>query len=215
MKTVHFHGVFEEMAKVKEYKFQVATPLELINALNSQVNGFAKYVSEHQIVLVASNEERTEFKAVHQNGFSDAFSELEHIHIAPIVQGSGIETALIAAGLSAAAAATVITVAVNLAVSFVVSQVIKALAPSPDSSGGSQETAKRPSFLYNGAKLVSEQGLPIPLIYGTHIHGGFNIGTDIDVVDIPYVPAPAPITGDAASQRGDQLPPETYQWGNE
>jgi predicted phage tail protein len=218
MKTVHFHGVFEEMAKVKEFQFSVKTPLDLFNALKSQIPGFSQYVAEHKIVVVAANEDFSKAEAVQQNGFDQHFSELEHIHVAPAVEGSGIETALIAAGYSAFAAAA-ITIVANLAISFVVSAIVKALAPSPDTSSGSAEADKRPSFLYNGAKLVGDQGYAIPLIYGTHMHGGFNIGTDIEIQDIPYVPAqiPAPAGSDTSwpvENRGPDLPIESFQGGS-
>lgn len=217
MKKVHFHGKFAEMAGVDSYSFAVTNPIELLACLNSQVKGFREYTGKNPIIMASTNDDMSVIETVKQNEFELSFGELDNIHVAPAVGGSGIETAIAALGYGAFATA-VIVVAANIAISFVVSAIIKALAPSPDSSDGAAEADKRPSFLYNGAKLVSEQGYAIPLIYGTHMSGGILIFTDLVIEDIPFVAAQAPFTpgadpGFVFESRGADLPTESYQWG--
>lgn len=108
----------------------------------------------------------------------------EEIHIVPRVEGAitlaaisavagvlgatGTVTAI--AGLSALAT-TVINVALLAVSSIALSAVSKAIAGSPTMDYAGSEAERKPSFLFNGAINVVEQGGPVPLIYGKHLAG--------------------------------------------
>ncbi|MDM0042152.1 hypothetical protein QTI05_24150 [Variovorax sp. J22R193] len=216
MKTIHFYDKVKELAGVDEHPFEVNSPLELINALTSQIKGFRELVRDNELIILSTNEDKSEYEYVSLENFQLKLGKLEHVHVMSVVEGSGIETAIAALGYGAFATA-VITIAVNIAISFVVSAIVKSLAPSPDTSEGTAEAASRPSFIYNGAKLVYEQGYAIPLIYGIHMSGGIVIYTDLVIEDIPYVPAeiamPTYVTDPAAGGRGELVGRVDYQFG--
>ncbi len=210
MKTIHFDGAIAQLAGCETVEMDVKNAQDLVSALNSQVKGFRKFAAENKIILAASKDGMEDAKAIVSHNREMTFEGRDHLWVVPAFSGSGIETAIIAAVGATGAAAVAITVAVNLAVSLVTSAIIKALAPSPDSSEGPAEAAKRPSFLFNGSILTYEQGYAIPLIYGNHHAAGIVIGTDIDVEDIPFDFAtmfPDPAGG--ASGRG-HVPAEAW-----
>ena len=48
----------------------------------------------------------------------------------------------------------------------------------------------RPSFLFNGVTNNSQQGGPVPLVFGTHLVGSVVINAGLNAEDIPYVAPP-------------------------
>jgi predicted phage tail protein len=106
--------------------------------------------------------------------------------IAPIVSGAGavgrillgaalIATAILAPGVgfvglkfavvqgATGFAAGLAAVAGNIGIALVLTGVAQLLSPSPKTPG---DTEKRDSFLFDNATETSNQGLPVPLLYG-------------------------------------------------
>ena len=212
MRTIHLYDSLKELAGVDTLQLDVDTPNELFSGLYSQVPGFQKHVRDKQLAVLLMNEDQSEYEYVSYANFQARLGRLEHVHLVPETAGSGIETAIIAAVGATGVAAAAITIAVNLAISFIASAIVKALAPSPSGNKGSIAAASNPSFIFNGAELVYEQGYPIPLIYGIHTTGGIVIYTDVSVEDIPFVPAQI-TTNPTTIGLGTSVDPLSYQWG--
>ncbi len=71
-------------------------------------------------------------------------------------------------------------------VAMVLAGVAGLLTPTMKSPKASDKAAadNNPSFLFNGATNTSEQGLPVPIVYGTFTIGSIVIDAAIDVIDI-------------------------------
>jgi predicted phage tail protein len=125
--------------------------------------------------------------------------------IAPIVSGAGsvgrilLGVALIAVaiavpgaafagvGFSAAAGAgfgaTLAAFAGNVGISLVLTGVAQLLAPSPKTPGDNE---KNDSFLFDRATETSNQGLPIPLLYGRFLAASpLIVSSSITTVGVP------------------------------
>jgi predicted phage tail protein len=90
-----------------------------------------------------------------------------------------------------------------LGVSMVLGGVSALLAqpPTPDAATDQAAPADRPSFLFNGVTNNSQQGGPVPLVFGTHLVGSVVVNAGLNAEDIP--------TGETASAQ----PPSWFPGG--
>jgi len=127
-------------------------------------------------------------------------SKYHTVHIIPIVEGEGPFAAVFAAigafagAYAATAAATAtflgLTAAswIMMGVSFALSGISALLAPSPempDPLVAQEDKASTPSFLFNGAVNVTEQGGPVVLVYGETMTGSTVISAGLMTESIP------------------------------
>jgi predicted phage tail protein len=56
--------------------------------------------------------------------------------------------------------------------------------PTMDSYAGAAGAEQRPSFIFNGAINNTEQGVPVPLVYGRHLTGSTVISAGMEVVQL-------------------------------
>jgi len=189
LRKIVLHGALAEETGVAEIELDINSPRDLFAALRSQVSGFRKAMMNHpDMHVILSNKKRTEVRAITPDIFIFPIDEnAKYVHILPTVAGSGAETVayLIMEMEFSYAAAVAVTVALNVAAAVALSYVASALAPSPDTSQGNPTDA-RPSFLFNGAVNVVEQGYPVPLVYGIHTTGSVVVSVGVDVAELPY-----------------------------
>jgi predicted phage tail protein len=94
--------------------------------------------------------------------------------------GTGLTTGTLAAGTLA------LTLAGNVALfgaALVLGGVAMAMAPTPKADYGSREDTSQ-SFLFNGVVNTTEQGGPVPLIYGRFMVGSKVISANVNVEDM-------------------------------
>jgi predicted phage tail protein len=167
----------------RSYEFDAASPKEIMSALSYQLEGFREYMAN-------AHEEGMGFRLVDEDPEGMSYEEVmmgcRRLIIAPIVSGAGaagrilLGVALIAAAILAPGvgfvglkfavvqgatgfAAGLAAVAGNIGVALVLTGVAQLLSPSPKTPG---DTEKRDSFLFDNATETSNQGLPVPLLYG-------------------------------------------------
>ena len=190
-RTIVFHGALAKQLDCESICLDVNSPTELVSGLRSQVPKFKVAMrGQRPLHILLSNADTSKVEALTTDTFQFPIGDnASHIHMVPSTEGAGIEamaiTAFMAMGASAAVAATLATITINLAVAYAIGRISSMLAPSPDTSGGNSADA-RPSFLFNGAVNVVEQGYPVPLVYGVHTVGSIVISSGIDVAEMPY-----------------------------
>lgn len=118
----------------------------------------------------------------------------DELHIFPAIMGSGGKggTLQIIIGavliiLGAVLLATPFGVPLILAgVGSIVGGIVSLLTKNPTFSIGEKGSVadERPSFLFNGAVNNTEQGVPVPLVYGNHVTGTTIISAGLDTVQI-------------------------------
>jgi predicted phage tail protein len=165
----------------RSYEFDAASPKEIMSALSYQLEGFREYMTN-------AHEEGMGFRLVDEDPEGMSYEEVmmgcKRLIIAPIVSGAGaigrillgvalIGVAILAPGagfaglafakVGAGAAAGLAAFAGNIGIALVLTGVAQLLSPSPKTPG---DTEKRDSFLFDNATETSNQGLPVPLLYG-------------------------------------------------
>jgi predicted phage tail protein len=113
----------------------------------------------------------------------------DELHIIPKIEGSGIEAALIAYGMSASMAAAVAFVATNIVLPMVLSYAVVALSPKPK-LGSSDEKEKKESYYFRKQENVTDPGTPIPLIFGRFTVGSIIASIGLRTKDIYVPPVP-------------------------
>lgn len=170
----------------RSYEFDATTPRQVISALCYQLEGFQEY-------LTTAHERGIGFRLVDDNAEGMDYAELllgcKQLAIAPIVSGAGaagrilLGVALIGIAIASAgagfaglgfanmvaqgsagfAAGGLAAFGGNIGIALVLSGVAQLLTPSPKTPG---DTEKKDSFLFDNATATSNQGLPVPLLYG-------------------------------------------------
>jgi predicted phage tail protein len=210
LRKVHIDSRLLGSEGVTELSLDVDTPRMLFAALCSQVTGFREAMIDNpRLAIVITDEEKHAVASISPETFEFPLgTSAEEIFVLLPIEGSGTETIaylIMEWEMSYAVAATVVSVATAVAINIGVSLVMMALAPSISTSGGSAKADERPSFLYGGPVNITEQGYPIPLVYGTFTVGSTVISAGVDIDEIAYVPA-------AITPPDTTVPAETWQW---
>lgn len=170
---------------------------QIFNFLKNLVPGFRQYMVEAPLFAFAKAKgEQVE----PVNSISEKLGDFTEIFIMPVIEGAadfGVGEAM--AAIAAAASAASAWVAANallvdillMAASAALSAILAPSAKSSKTNSANSET----SFLFNGAANTSEQGYPVPLVYGTFKVGSVIINAGVYNEDIPvdasYTPNPA------------------------
>lgn len=200
-------------------KLDVDTPRMLFNGLNSQAKGFRDYVSEHEnMSIVLTDADATAPQGIKVEEADMSLGAATDIHILPVVEGAGIETALVAAfvswGASAAVASFAAFVVISVGKMVIMGAIARMMAPSPDTSQGAARPDEKPSFIYNGAVNTVEQGYAVPIVYGIHMTGSIVISAGVSVEEIPYTKLSNPTYDALRGILGIQSPDAVYyQYG--
>lgn len=211
LRTIHLHGPAAEFANLNTIELDVDTPVSLFLGLQSQIKGFRQFLSEHKVATLLLDENKNVTDTITNENFVLSLGRAKEIHLVPETEGAGLEAALIAAGINATIASVITYIAVNVLLPMALGAIAAALAGSPKQEGGARD-GERPSFLYNGAVNVMEQGYPVPLVYGTHTVGSTVISVGIDVEEIapdaaeetkPNTPTAPPVEQDQYNPNAD------------
>jgi predicted phage tail protein len=164
----------------RSYSFVAHSPKDVISALSHQMDGFKQY-------LMDAHERNIAFKLVNDTAegmdYEQVLMPCKRLVIAPVVSGGGTTgKILLGVGLvalsfvsfgagawagvlggfgTAAGTAFGSMLAFNLGATLLFSGIAELLAPSPSSEGKDKE-----SFLFDRADNTTNQGTPVPVLYG-------------------------------------------------
>lgn len=210
LRKVHLHGTLADAAKITTAEFDVDTPLALFSALRSQVKPFRSYCDDNRLAVVLLDESGNAQSLSHED-FNFQLGSTTDIHLVPETEGAGFEAAAIIGAFQAGAYWTALYyIAVNVAIAVAVGLVIQALTPQPKLGKEAARPEENPSFSYNGAKNVVEQGYAVPLVYGIHMTGDVVISSGVSAEDISYTPVEIE-NGPGVIPR--DVPTVPWQWG--
>lgn len=113
--------------------------------------------------------------------------------------GAAFATPLIGSATMGLSYGTLVLVGASMILSGVSG--LLAQPPSPDAATDNAAPGDAPSFLFNGVTNNSQQGGPVPLVFGTHLVGSTVINAGLNAEDIP--------TGETASAQ----PPPIFGGG--
>lgn len=196
IRTVKLYG---EMAEKfgDTHSFNADYFSTLVNGVDLNSPGFKQYLTNNNVSVLKDNstinsEEECKLTLGNTNT----------IHIFPEIEGKSrgllvvVGIALIATGVGAAAggatlgaglgATTALGISAGTAILLGASLVVSSMMQPPKLGDATQaESAdNKPSFMYNGAVNVIEQGGPVPVVFGRFRVGSTVISAGIDVEQI-------------------------------
>lgn len=192
MVNVKLYGKLRKFGR--EFKFDVHSKREVIDALSCQIPGFKEFIlnAERQGLAFAIFEDK---KNLSEDDIALAASAGKTIRIAPIIMGSKsgglfqvilgavlIGAAFFTGGLSAGAGAGLAfgaKAAAGIGVALIAGGISQMLSPSTKLPKGYEQDGNVASYGFGGAITTTAQGNPVPLIYGRREVGGACISAGI------------------------------------
>lgn len=161
LRTVHLHG---RLGKKFGRKFELAvnTPTEAIRALVFQLPGFGPYIRHRGYVLTTGDG-----GAIDEAQLQLGMGRQTDIHVIPAGAAAGIETILLGATLLFTAVAGIAVLSM----------------PKVPTAASREEATKSSSFIFDGPQNVTEQGHPVPLVYGQFRVGSVVVSAGIATTD--------------------------------
>lgn len=178
MTTVKLSGSLAmQFFRKRDYLLESGTTRELMSALKNTVEGFEEFIRDQ-----ARRGMRYAIFRNRENVGEDRFtmSGTTEIRIVPVIAGSksgglfqtvlGVALIVVGAFLSATPFGPPL---IGMGISLALGGVMQMLSPVPKSPSQQEQsvTENKPSYLFNGAFNSTQQGLPVPVVYGTMLVG--------------------------------------------
>ncbi|MBX3589090.1 MAG: tail assembly protein [Ramlibacter sp.] len=200
------------------HRLAISTPHEAVRALSATVRGFADYLFEHNLPgfrVFVDRAGRT-LEQLHE-----PFGRMEVVKIVPVIAGrkSGAFQLILAGVLlffgapmlgglisSTSLGGAVASVGMSIGKALILGGVLQLLSPQRRGADLATNVENAPSYAFDGPVNQTQQGLPVPLVYGRIITGGAPISSGL------LAEEPVPAAGEAATEQ--ELPPEqpAYWW---
>ena len=167
---------------------ETGTTVEAFSALKHTVKGFEDFIRDS-----ARRGLRYAIFRNRENVGEDRFtmSGTTEIRIVPVISGSksgglfqtvlGVAMIVVGVVASAFGQAWIGAPLIQMGIAMTIGGVIQLLSPTPKSASQQEQasTENKPSYLFNGAFNSTQQGLPVPVVYGRMLVGSsvVSVGT--------------------------------------
>jgi len=200
LRNIYLYGYLAEKYG-KVHKFAVNSIGEVMRAMEANFPGFRNDIERDKLYHVACGEEIAENTCMDDTTVFMNYNKGD-FHISPEISGAGGNVGSILMGVLGVVLMVVsiwvppagllgmklITGALvfGVGLSLFASGIMGMLTPTPTGGdyGSREEADERPSYLFNGPVNTTQQGGPVPLIYGEVLIGSTIISTSLDVEDI-------------------------------
>jgi predicted phage tail protein len=173
--TVRLHGPLASQYGA-EHHFAISSPREAIEALDANFPGFRRdFLAVGHYALLVDGDWRDETNCPDVANFPVS----REMDICPIIEGRifapilSLTTALVGAGVTANVLAGVITLGLLVGASLL-------LSPKPKKPTGA-DSNKNENYIFSGPENVTEQGVPVPLVYGRCFVGSVVVSAGLEV----------------------------------
>ena len=215
IRDIQLYGNLAETYGYKTMSKDVDTTFDLVAALKSELKDFRSYLNEYpDQMVILTDKDRKNPRSIQQSFNGNEFGDAAEIHIIPNHNGAGIEVAVSVFGMTNALGIFVVNTIANMLISMALGSLAQALAPSPETQASEHDVQQQPSFLYNGTQNVTEQGFPVPVIYGIHMTGSIVVGAGISLEQLLVTPSQsAPPSNGGGGTQPSSPPAMSWQWG--
>lgn len=192
LRNIYFHGALAERFE-PEYRLDVASVAEALQALSLQLDGFKAYFSDHYYQIVRGNQCIDPASAEHQ---ALTLGEVNEMHVIPCAAGAKrgglgkIILGVAAIGLSfyvpgAGLAKGLITQGgvASFGASLLLGGVSSLLSPQPKAPTAAEQVAENKSALFNTPSTPFE-GMAIPVVYGRVRTEGIPVSQELRNIDL-------------------------------
>ncbi|VVM95900.1 tail assembly protein [Pseudomonas fluorescens] len=181
MATIKLSGsLAQKFWRQKDYLLETGSTQEAFSALKHTVDGFEEFIRDQARLgmryAIFRNRENVGVDRLTMSGTTE-------IRIVPIISGSksgglfqtivGVVMIVAGAVASGFGQGWIGVPLMQMGIAMTIGGVIQMLTPVPK-SGSQQEqagTENKPSYLFNGAFNSTQQGLPVPVVYGQMLVG--------------------------------------------
>lgn len=192
------------------FDLDVKSPVEAIRALIVQIRGFRAELREgHYKILKGWPQRSPEELSIEEIRLR--LGRANEIHIVPVIEGSSSAWGKILTGVAIIGLAIAAPYALGLAgglsatfggiaaigfsgISFAsiagigavvaLSGVAQMLSPAPTQSGGTASVDTKASFLFGSADNTTQEGVPVPLVFGEFVVGSVVISVGLSTEDM-------------------------------
>lgn len=160
----------------------------LFSGLNCAIKGFRSAMLSCDQFALLKKVDQGKYESITEDSLSMPLGDSTELHLITVAKGQDPSTAMAVATWLGATGTTAYVVAavVYIAMIYTASYVAASLAPSPTVSG-SEAADNQPSFMFNGAVNVVEEGYAVPIVYGQVLTGSVVISVGTEVENIPLV----------------------------
>lgn len=162
LRAVHLHGRLGTKFG-RKHELAVGSAAEAVRALAHQVPGFADYIRPRGYVVSVG-----EGTVIGEEQLPMRLGRQRDIHITPAGMVSGIELILLGGVLLFTAFASISVL----------------MMPKMPKAATREEATRTASFVFDGPQNVTEQGHPVPLIYGEFRAGSVVVSAGIATTDV-------------------------------
>jgi len=171
IRTIHLHGSLEKAAGTSTIAFDFDDQKQMFAAINGFSQSLKMAMRKAQFVKIIATDPATENYEAVSEGFNFGKAQTD-IHVVPEVEGA-IVIPLAWYWVVA------IYVAVAVATSYIAASLARHMNSGSNGPGGPQST------MFNGPQNSTDQGGPIPIIYGKQcLVGSTVMATDTDYFNI-------------------------------
>lgn len=178
MTTVRLSGSLAmRFFRKRDYLLETGTAREAFTALVNTVDGFEEFIRDQarrgMRYAIFRNRENVGEDRLTMSGTTE-------IRIVPIIAGSkngGLFQTIIGIVMIVAGVFLLATPfgapLISAGIAMTIGGVMQMLSPVPKAPSQQEQasTENKPSYLFNGAFNSTQQGVPVPVVYGTHLVG--------------------------------------------
>jgi predicted phage tail protein len=183
MTTIKLSGsLAQRFFRKREFLLETGTAQEAFSALKHTVDGFEDFIRDQARLgmryAIFRNRENVGVDRLTMSGTTE-------IRIVPVIAGSKSSLMQVVSGIVLIVAGAFITTLsfggaapiggalIGMGVGMVLGGVAQMLSPTPKTQNQEDQgaTENKPSYLFNGAFNSTQQGLPVPVVYGQMLVG--------------------------------------------
>lgn len=208
LRTIKLYGKLAELCGVDEVELVGDTLRIITSGLASRFGSPAKqFIRENNWEII--NEQNNQKRGMSEQEVDNSLGASNVIHFFPVVTGAGGRTGQIIAGIVLIVVGAAINYLSGGSLSPLGNSLITAgigmiigaiLAPSAPKQREKPE--ERASFMFNGPTNTSEQGGPVPVVYGRFKTGSVVVSAGIDVEEIQIYTSPVGGNSSPDNQHG-------------
>jgi predicted phage tail protein len=210
MKVVKVYGALRKKLGQCRFEFEVDTPAQAIKALCVNFPGLDKWLIDSEQSGMAFRASLGRERITEENlGVAVLpWSEREVFSITPVIAGAGQGVGQVLAGIGLVALALInpfgaaaigtfgltapiavtslLTPVAGIGVSLILGGVAQMISPQPTTTflERGKEAARLESFSFSGIVNTSQQGMPVPVVYGRVFTGSAVLSSGLDVAQL-------------------------------
>lgn len=168
----------------REWNLAVSTPAEALQLIEANVPGFGAWINMNSDKYANYRVQITDQKGKKTSLDNDTFrlsrSRPSVIRFTPVTSGASAAVRIVV-GVALIVVGVFYPVVMPAGIALVIGGLVEILSPQPKKPKDGSSEDNGSSYYFNGPVNTSEQGVPVPLVYGRCMIGSQAISANISV----------------------------------